>query len=583
MGSPPGHLLKSNTAPPPVAAAPVPDTASILQVLAKIANNGGNNSAPAPAPAAPASAVPSQPSSGLPVNLAPPQIPGMPQFDVSQVANLIQKSQGNSAATPASVAGQPWNIPQSNSQDFGNNNGNYSRDNFRDGNRERERSRSPDGRYNNRGRMRSRSPIRSRSPNNDSSREDKPQRTRNISHDPQLPPGTVKVFSRTLFIGGVPPFMTEPQLVDIFRPFAQVQSMVFQKEKRHAFVKVYSRAEAETARAKFEEGNRNGSLTLRARWGVGFGPRDCCDYQTGISVIPLTKLTDADKRWIVEAEYGGTGGLPLDTGLCVEEPDIEIGAGVSSKAISRRMPTNSSRNGPRSTRPDREERDDHRDRDRRWGGDRNDRNERFGNRDRGFDQREHFNNRNRGGRNNGGQNNYGGSNHGGRHNDYNGNNGPNGGGPQGQYNGGPNNYNGPPGNNNNGYNQMNDFYQNMQRQQNPGDMSQFQGGAPPTGPQAGGMPANLANLLSNLSAAQQGGMPQGGDQSNNQPMNNMFAQDPNMAANLMAMLGGGNFQGMPNPMQGQQGQGQGQGQGQYGMNPAMNDFFQRNGQNQPPR
>ncbi len=34
---------------------------------------------------------------------------------------------------------------------------------------------------------------------------------------------------------------------------------------------------------------------------------------------------------MLTAEYGGSGGRPIETGLVVEEPDIEIGAGVSSK------------------------------------------------------------------------------------------------------------------------------------------------------------------------------------------------------------------------------------------------------------
>lgn len=73
-------------------------------------------------------------------------------------------------------------------------------------------------------------------------------------------------------------------------------------------------------------------LTLtQTRWGVGFGPRDCSDYQTGISVIPIERLTEADRKWMLTAEYGGTGGRPIESGMVVEEPDIEIGAGVSSK------------------------------------------------------------------------------------------------------------------------------------------------------------------------------------------------------------------------------------------------------------
>lgn len=101
---------------------------------------------------------------------------------------------------------------------------------------------------------------------------------------------------------------------------------------------------------------------------MGFGPRDCSDYQTGISVIPIERLTDADRKWMLTADYGGTGGKPIEGGQVVEEPDIEIGAGVSSKgtsslpfhsqantysdlAISRRMQTDKGGNaGPRSSR-----------------------------------------------------------------------------------------------------------------------------------------------------------------------------------------------------------------------------------------
>jgi protein NRD1 len=60
---------------------------------------------------------------------------------------------------------------------------------------------------------------------------------------------------------------------------------------------------------------------------------------------------------MLTAEFGGSGGRPIESGLSVEEPDIEIGAGVSSKAISRRMQTDKGgSNGPKSTR--------HRDEDR---------------------------------------------------------------------------------------------------------------------------------------------------------------------------------------------------------------------------
>lgn len=77
-------------------------------------------------------------------------------------------------------------------------------------------------------------------------------------------------------------------------------------------------------------------------------------------MIPIHRLTDADRKWMLTAPNGGSGGRPIVTGMVVEEPDIEIGAGVSSKAISRRMQTDKGgAHGPKSTR----NRGNHRDHD----------------------------------------------------------------------------------------------------------------------------------------------------------------------------------------------------------------------------
>ncbi|CCE86987.1 Piso0_005512 [Millerozyma farinosa CBS 7064] len=179
-------------------------------------------------------------------------------------------------------------------------------------------------------------------------------RPRNVGFDPSLPQGSFKVLSRTLFIGGVPRNMDEKELAAVLRPFAEVQSVILNSERKHAFVKVYSRREAEQVITSF---NKDNSLPLRTRWGVGFGPRDCCNYQHGISIIPISRLTDADRTWVVQAQWGGTGGQPLQSGMVIDEPDIEIGAGISSKAMSKKMPTNSARNGPKSNKPGEPEED----------------------------------------------------------------------------------------------------------------------------------------------------------------------------------------------------------------------------------
>ena len=170
-------------------------------------------------------------------------------------------------------------------------------------------------------------------------------RPKPVSYDNSLPQDTIKVYSRTLFIGGVPLNMKEWELANLIRPFAEVQSVILNHNRKHAFVKVYSRREAENAFMNF---NKDGALPLRTRWGVGFGPRDCCDYQTGSSKIPLHRLTDADKKWSVEAQWGGTGGQPLETGIVFEEPDIIVGEGISSKSMSQKMPTDSNLHGPSS-------------------------------------------------------------------------------------------------------------------------------------------------------------------------------------------------------------------------------------------
>ncbi|CEJ81624.1 hypothetical protein VHEMI01743 [[Torrubiella] hemipterigena] len=176
---------------------------------------------------------------------------------------------------------------------------------------------------------------------------DLPHVERWVEYDRSLPSGSIKVLSRTLFVGGVT--CSEAELRNIFGRFGTVQTCIVNKDKRHAFVKMLTRRDAENARSNMEH-PRDLDIPLRTRWGVGFGPRDCSDYATGISIIPITKLTEADRKWMLTAPYGGSGGRPIESGLCVEEPDIEIGAGVSSKAISRRMQTDKGgSHGPKST------------------------------------------------------------------------------------------------------------------------------------------------------------------------------------------------------------------------------------------
>ncbi|PSN68156.1 hypothetical protein BS50DRAFT_358644 [Corynespora cassiicola Philippines] len=171
------------------------------------------------------------------------------------------------------------------------------------------------------------------------------QQQKFLEWDHTLPRDNIKVLSRTLFVGGAGG--TEAEIRNIFSRFGKVQTCIVNQDKRHAFVKMVDRHDAVAAKEGMDNIQDPAALSKarQTRWGVGFGPRDCSDYNTGISVIPISRLTDADRKWVLTAEYGGTGGRALEGGMVIEEPDIEIGAGVSSKAISRRVPLDPPRSG----------------------------------------------------------------------------------------------------------------------------------------------------------------------------------------------------------------------------------------------
>ncbi|KAK5155427.1 hypothetical protein LTS14_005688 [Recurvomyces mirabilis] len=199
---------------------------------------------------------------------------------------------------------------------------------------------------NGRGRYRQRSPIHTLRdlPMRDSpgplALTGQPMQPKYIGIDSSLPPDSIKVLSRTLFVGGANG--TQQEIHQLFERFGRVQTCIANRDKRHAFVKMTTRNHALSAKAGMEElQNRNDrevmNIARQTKWGVGFGPRECCNYQIGESIIPIHKLTDADHKWLISAEFGGTGGKPLEGGMVLEEPDIEIGAGVSSKAMSKRV------------------------------------------------------------------------------------------------------------------------------------------------------------------------------------------------------------------------------------------------------
>ncbi|KAI1298653.1 hypothetical protein F5Y03DRAFT_260256 [Xylaria venustula] len=365
-------------APPAQAQAPIQTQPFVPPVTASNHTPGFPGAAPgAPAPAAASGVDPNVQQQLMLIKVLSDQ--GVPMDKIPMIIAGIQNSSA-AVAPPAPHSMPPQTQLQPGQQPYGSV---WGQDGFRtDESRDRSfnqvrsppryhdrsRSRSPPRHWDQRGRdyggfgpdspgsgrmddrdRRGRGDYRQRSPPGRRGRSPTPPQdfprpgTKWVDMDRSLPQGHIKVLSRTLFVGGVT--CSEAELRSVFGRHGQVQTCIVNKDKRHAFVKMVTRRDAVHAKEAMESGS------FRTRWGVGFGPRDCSDYQTGISIIPISKLTEADRKWMLTADFGGSGGRPIETGLVVEEPDIEIGAGVSSKAISRRMQTDKGgRHGPKSSR-----------------------------------------------------------------------------------------------------------------------------------------------------------------------------------------------------------------------------------------
>jgi protein NRD1 len=155
------------------------------------------------------------------------------------------------------------------------------------------RQRSPPGARG--GRRRSPSPPRNKDPNLP------PPGPKFIEWDYSIGQGMIKVLSRTLFVGGVT--SSESHLRSLFGQFGIVQTCIVNVDKRHAFIKMVSRQDATQARDGMES-YRTGEMQLRTRWGVGFGPRDCSDYQTGVSILrkPLFGVFSFPSPWDLTAK-----------------------------------------------------------------------------------------------------------------------------------------------------------------------------------------------------------------------------------------------------------------------------------------
>ncbi|KAF9179689.1 hypothetical protein BGZ51_006738 [Haplosporangium sp. Z 767] len=154
---------------------------------------------------------------------------------------------------------------------------------------------------------------------------------------PAIGSDKIRVISRTLWVGGTfIPTISEQELETIFAPKGKIATLMINPAKFNAFIKMADRAQAERCKAELDRTMVQGEV-MKVGWGCGFGPRDCFDYTSGASVIPLDRLTDTDKRWLTNSVVGGFGlHEPIRGGIELLEPNIEPVGPDGREALPRR-------------------------------------------------------------------------------------------------------------------------------------------------------------------------------------------------------------------------------------------------------
>ncbi|KAJ3102104.1 hypothetical protein HDU96_009736 [Phlyctochytrium bullatum] len=138
--------------------------------------------------------------------------------------------------------------------------------------------------------------------------------------DTDVPADSMKILSRTLYVGGVTTAVTKEKMREVFSTVGRVDTVMINYPKHNAFIKMYTRQEAEAARLALNRTVHNGA-TFRVGWGCGFGPKSNFDYANGYTLFPIARMSEPDKRWIAS---GNRGGGPIEGGTVVEEPNVGL-------------------------------------------------------------------------------------------------------------------------------------------------------------------------------------------------------------------------------------------------------------------
>ncbi|OZJ05295.1 hypothetical protein BZG36_01929 [Bifiguratus adelaidae] len=153
-----------------------------------------------------------------------------------------------------------------------------------------------------------------------------PKHTGMVQKDLSLPPGHIRVLTRTIFVGPLPPTMTKERLKEMFSIAGPVFGVVLTQitpAKQNAFIKFVSRQSAQKAKDDNTVFAVDG-MPGKVGWAYSFGPKSFFDYNTGESVIPLARLSDDEKLYMTTAAIGGYGDTPLQDQITIEEPQMPV-------------------------------------------------------------------------------------------------------------------------------------------------------------------------------------------------------------------------------------------------------------------
>ncbi|CAO3687139.1 unnamed protein product [Umbelopsis ramanniana] len=173
-----------------------------------------------------------------------------------------------------------------------------------------------------------------------------------VFDDPSLPEGSIRVLTRTLFVGPLPDAMTKQQIRERFAEYGNVSSVVVHKTRNNlvnAFLKFDRRQALDHIKSTMNTFPLD-KLTVKVNWASGFGPKMYFNFELGEAIVPLSAYTDIEKGYLKTGYYGGFQGSPFRDRVTIEEPDVEYRPPQALEPVGEQAATAAPK-GPKFGRP----------------------------------------------------------------------------------------------------------------------------------------------------------------------------------------------------------------------------------------